>query len=418
MPTVQGSDRPTRLLADLARTTDEVVSTPELTELLATGRPLRVKYGVDCTAPFLHLGHAVNLWMMRRLQEEGHKVVFLLGDVTTQVGDPTGRTDSRPVLTAEEIDANAAAFLDQVSLVLATDPEVFEVRRNSEWFETLTTRDWLTLLSHVTHGQLLARDMFRRRIAAGREIAMHELCYPVLQGYDSFAMNSDLTIVGSDQLFNEMLGRHFQQRLGARPQVVITTRITPGIDGRAKQSKSLGNYVALTDSPREKFGKLMSIPDSLVAGYLEVYTTLPMRVVEDARAAVERGGPAVRDAKLGLAHAVVARYHGEKRAEAEREWFLSAFSDRREPTDVPQVRVDTVSVRVLDLVCLAQPELSRSAARRLVEQNAVRLGDRTHSDPDEVLDAGAGDLLRVGRRRWFRVDWAAGEGRGTGSESE
>lgn len=239
----------------------------------------------------------------------------------------------------------------------------------------------------------------------------------MLQGYDSFAMNSDLTIVGSDQLFNEMLGRHFQQRLGARPQVVITTRITPGIDGRAKQSKSLGNYVALADSPREKFGKLMSIPDSLVAGYLEVYTTLPMRVVEDAQAAVERGGPAVRDAKLGLAHAVVARYHGEERAESEREWFLSAFSDRREPTDVPTVSVDTDSLRVLDLVCLAQPELSRSAARRLVEQSAVRIGDRTHSDPDAVVDAGVGDLLRVGRRRWFRVEWAASQGPGTDSRS-
>ncbi|SDR93510.1 tyrosine--tRNA ligase [Actinopolymorpha singaporensis] len=408
------------LLADLARTTDEVVSRPELQALLDSGRPLRIKYGVDCTAPFLHLGHAVNLWMMRRLQDAGHTVVFLLGDVTTQVGDPTGRTETRPVLPCAEIEANAGAFLEQAGMVLRTEPEVFEVRRNSEWYDTLTTRDWLTLLSHVTHGQLMARDMFRRRVAEGREIAMHELVYPVLQGYDSWAMRSDLTIVGSDQLFNEMLGRHYQQRLGGKPQVVITTRITPGIDGRAKQSKSLGNYVALTDPPREKFGKLMSIPDALVPSYLEVYTTVPMARVDQARQAVERGGREVRDAKLGLAEAVVARYHGAERAAAEREWFSSTFSARHEPTDVPVLPVapgradgaDSAGgggLTVWDLVCLAQPDLSRSAARRLVDQGGVRLDERVLADVDEVLPAGTGEgaLLRIGRRRWFRLTWNA-----------
>ncbi|GAA2757348.1 tyrosine--tRNA ligase [Actinopolymorpha rutila] len=399
------------LLADLARTTDEVVSRPELEALLDSGRPLRIKYGVDCTAPFLHLGHAVNLWMMRRLQDAGHTVVFLLGDVTTQVGDPTGRAETRPVLPRAAIEANAAAFLEQAGMVLRTEPEVFEVRRNSEWYDTLTTRDWLTLLSHVTHGQLMARDMFRRRVAEGRDIAMHELVYPVLQGYDSWAMRSDLTIVGSDQLFNEMLGRHYQQRLGGKAQVVITTRITPGIDGRAKQSKSLGNYVALTDPPREKFGKLMSIPDALVPGYLEVYTTVPMSVAEQARPAVERGGREVRDAKLGLAEAVVARYHGADRAAAERQWFRSTFSARHEPTDVPVLSVATETdwLTVWDLVCLAQPDLSRSAARRLVDQGGVRLDDRVLADVDQVLPAGTGEgaLLRIGRRRWFRLAWNA-----------
>src|SRR4051812_21174701 len=257
-----------RLLADLARTTDQIFSADELAGLLSSGRPLRIKYGVDCTAPFLHIGHAVNLWMMRRLQEEGHKVVFLLGDVTSAVGDPTGRSTTRPVLSAAEIDANARAFVEQVGLVLHTDPAVFEIRRNSEWYSTMDTAGLLGLLAQVTHAQLMARDMFRRRLADGADIAMHELCYPVLQGYDSLALDADLTIVGSDQLFNEMLGRHYQQRAGRRPQVVITTKITAGIDGRAKQSKSLGNFIALTDSPREQFGKAMSLPDALVADYM------------------------------------------------------------------------------------------------------------------------------------------------------
>ncbi|WP_020574645.1 tyrosine--tRNA ligase [Actinopolymorpha alba] len=402
-------DAAAHLFADLARTTDQVVGASELSALLAGGRPLRVKYGVDCTAPFLHLGHAVNLWLMRRLQDAGHKVVFLLGDVTTQVGDPTGRSESRPVLPPEEIERNAAAFVEQVGLVLRTDPAVFEVRRNSEWYAGLTTTGMLELLSHVTHAQLLARDMFRRRIAAGREIAMHELCYPVLQGYDSYAVRSDLTIVGSDQLFNEMLGRHYQQRLGAPPQVVITTKITPGTDGREKQSKSLGNYVALTDPPREKFGKLTRLPDTLTPEYLEVYTTLPDAMVEDARQALERGGRAVRDAKLGLAHAVVARYHGAERADEEREWFLATFSERREPTDVPDLVLTTPRVTVLDLVCRARPSASRSAARRLVLENAVRLGERVLSDPDGVLEPVDGELLRVGRRGFFRLRTAGAE---------
>lgn len=261
----------------LRRTTDTIVGADDLRERLASGRQLRIKYGVDCTAPDLHLGHAVNLWMMRQLQDLGHRVVFLLGDLTTRVGDPTGRSETRPVLTPEQIDANAASFLEQVSLVLRTDPDVFEVRRNSEWYDAMSIAELLGLFGQVTQAQLMSRDMFRERVAAGREIGVHELVYPVLQAYDSFAMRSDLTIVGSDQLFNEQLGRVFQQRLGSPPQVVLTTTITPGIDGRAKQSKSLNNYIGLTDSPRDKFGKLMSIPDELVEAYARVYTELPLR---------------------------------------------------------------------------------------------------------------------------------------------
>jgi len=388
-----------RLLADLARTTDQMFSAPELAELLAGGRPLRIKYGVDCTAPFLHLGHAVNLWMMRRLQEEGHKVVFLLGDVTTAVGDPTGRSATRPVLTPAEIEANAQAFVEQVGIVLSTDPAVFEIRRNSEWYSTMDTAGMLGLLAQVTHAQLMARDMFRRRVADGADIAMHELCYPVLQGYDSLALDADLTIVGSDQLFNEMLGRHYQQKAGRRPQVVITTKITPGIDGRAKQSKSLGNFIALTDSPRDKFGKAMSLPDHLVAEYMLVYTTLP----EDQISAVaQASGVAARDAKLRLAHEVVRRCHGADAADTEREWFLATFADRSEPTGLPVLGVPATA-SVLGLVRLARPELGGNEARRLIREGGVRLGDTVLDDPEREVAVVDGAVLRVGRRRWLRL---------------
>ncbi|NUR89360.1 MAG: tyrosine--tRNA ligase, partial [Nonomuraea sp.] len=325
------------ILNHFARTTQEIVSLDEFRELLDSGRRLRIKYGVDCTAPFLHLGHAVNLWMMRYLQERGHKVVFLLGDMTTRIGDPTGRSHTRPVITADEIERNAKAFQEQVATVLLTDPEVFEVRRNSEWFGAMPVADLIGIFSQVTHAHLVSRDMFRERIAANHEIGLHELCYPVLQGYDSYAMESDVTIVGTDQLFNEMMGRHYQQRFGMKPQVIITSQITPGIDGRAKQSKSLGNYIALIDTPADKFGKSMSISDDLVTQYMRVYTDIPLDEIEQADTALRTGGRGARDAKVMLAKAVVSRYHGNEVAERLAEEFAATFSQGRPPADMEEI---------------------------------------------------------------------------------
>src|SRR5215469_10807507 len=260
----------------LQRTAADVITADELRTKMASGRPLRIKYGVDVTAPFLHLGHAVNLWAMRELQQAGHKVVLLIGDFTTRIGDPTGKSATRPVIPAEQIDRDADEFIAQASRVLLTDPAVLEIRRNSEWWAPMRLESFLGLLSEVTHARLIQRDMFAARIAAGSEIHMHELLYPILQGYDSCELDSDVTIVGTDQLFNELMGRFFAERLGGTPQVIITTEMTPGIDGRAKQSKSLGNYIALSDSPRDMFGKVMKLPDSLIAVYLRVYTLVPL----------------------------------------------------------------------------------------------------------------------------------------------
>ncbi|GAB3839556.1 tyrosine--tRNA ligase [Kribbella italica] len=387
----------------LRRTTDTIVGEADLRTRLESDRPLRIKYGVDCTAPDLHLGHAVNLWMMRGLQDLGHTVVFLLGDLTTRIGDPTGRSETRPMLTPAEIEVNAAAFLEQVSLVLRTDPEVFEVRRNSEWYDAMDVATLLGLFAQVTQAQLMARDMFRSRVAAGREIALHELTYPVLQGYDSFALGSDLTIVGSDQLFNEQLGRHFQQRLGAEPQVVITSTITPGLDGGPKQSKSLNNYVALTDSPRDKFGKLMSLPDELVETYARVYTELPLDAVAALGSAAAVGGPAARDAKLRLAAAVVTRYHGAGTARAELDAFQRVFSQRAEPADLPEVVIDSTTLPALELLVAVRPDVSKSELRRLLRQGAVSVDGTRLTDSEQLVDVQAGAVVRTGRRTWHRV---------------
>ena len=396
------------ILDRLGRTADRIVGLDDLVARLDNGTPLRIKFGVDCTAPDLHIGHAVNLWMMRYLQDLGHAVVFVLGDVTTRIGDPTGRSQTRPMLPPEQIDANAARYLDQVSLVLRTDPAVLEIRRNSEWYAAMDVADLIGVFMHITHAQLTARDMFRDRIAAGREIGLHELIYPVLQAYDSVAVQSDLTIVGSDQLFNEALGRQLQQRVGSRPQTVITSRITPGLDGGPKQSKSLGNYVALTDPPDEKFGKLMSLPDELVGEYALIYTDLPMTDVRRLGGAADGGGGAgARDAKLAMAEAVVARYHGTVAATKSRSSFLRVFSDRSEPDEMSSLLVGE-RLSALALVRAARPDASNGAIRRLIEQGAVSLGGMLLGDPAGVVSVRTGDVLRIGRRSWHRLQVGGG----------
>jgi len=392
------------ILRHLSRNVDTIIGEADLVERLESGRPLRIKYGVDCTAPDMHIGHAVNLWMMRYLQDLGHRVAFLLGDLTTQIGDPTGKSSTRPVLDAEAIEANAAAFLDQVSMVLSTDPDVFEVRRNSEWFGPMPAAELLGLFSMVTHAQLMARDMFRDRIEQDREIALHELTYPVLQGYDSVALQSDLTIVGSDQLFNEMMGRHYQERMGVPPQVLITTTITPGLDGGPKQSKSLSNYVALTDTPENKFGKIMSLSDDLIGTFTRAYTDLDMDDVQALSVAAAEGGKHARDAKLRLAGAIVARYHGEEEALRQSDGFRRIFSDGGQPDDLPGLSLDDRRLTVHDLLARAEPKLTNGERRRLVAQGGVRINGVKLARSDEWVEPRAGTILRIGKRRWHRIE--------------
>ncbi len=394
------------VLAAFARTTEQTYSPDELRALLDAGRQLRIKYGVDVTAPYLHIGHAVNLWMMRRLQDLGHRVLFLIGDFTTRIGDPTGRNKARPVIPPEEIEANAQQFIAQARMVLRfDDPNLLEIRRNSEWYDAMPASELLRLLALVTHGRLIARDMFQARIAAGHDIHMHELVYPVLQGYDSWALRSDLTIIGTDQLYNEMLGRFMQERLGQPPQVIITTKITPGLDGKAKQSKSLGNYVGLGHSPRDKYGRLMSLPDALIPDYLRVYTELPLERVAGVAA---RLADAPLACKHAMAHAIVARYHGAAVADAERDWFIATFSRHEAPADMPELWLAAGEpLPAIELVSQQSGATgatrSKSALRRLFAQRAVVCDGRTLTDPDELAIPRDGMVFQVGKRAWFRV---------------
>jgi tyrosyl-tRNA synthetase len=395
-----------RLSPTLQRTAADVITAADLRARLAGGRQLRIKYGVDVTAPFLHIGHGVNLWAMRELQQAGHKVILLIGDFTTRIGDPTGRSATRPVIPAEQIERDAEAFIEQAGRILLTDPAVFEVRRNSEWWSSMRLESFLSVLSEVTHARLIQRDMFAARIADGAEIRMHELLYPVLQGYDSCALESDLTVVGTDQHFNELMGRFLAERLGQPPQVVVTTQMTPGTDGRSKQSKSLGNYIAISDSPRDMFGKSMKLPDHLVTCYLRNYTMVPLAEIDALEGALTAGEVNPMTAKRLLGRELVARYYTADAAAREDDWFGRVFSARSVPDDMPLIRVRDPSATLLDVLGQCQPDQSRTQLRRLITDGSVRLdGQQKLTDPDQRHPVSSGDAIRIGKRRWFRIEF-------------
>lgn len=390
------------ILNSFKRTTDEVFTLEQLKIRLNDPRPMIIKYGVDVTAPQLHIGHAVNLWMMRKLQEYGHKVIFLIGDFTTRIGDPTGESQLRPLVKQEEIEKNTKEFIKQVSMVLLTDPAVFEVRRNSEWMDSMPTGKFVSLLSMITHSRLISRDMFQRRIQTGSEIYMHEMIYPIIQGYDSVALKSDITIIGTDQLFNEMMGRFYQEKFGQSPQIIITTKITPGIDGKEKQRKSLDNYIGLGHSPRDKFGRAMRIPDRLLMEYFEVYTDLDEAQIKEIGESISTNP---MECKYRLAEAIVERYHGKKIAQEERNWFVRTFSQKEVPKDIPTVSIKNSNCTVFELVrqCYDPSKKSNSELRRLIQQGAVSIDGDKECDSNTNVSIRNQAILKVGKRTWFRV---------------
>ena len=392
-----------RLLESFSRTTDDFFSLKEFETLLDSNKKIKIKYGVDVTSPFLHIGHAVNLWMMRDLQDLGHKVIFLIGDFTTQIGDPTGRSNTRPIIPQEEIDKNAEEFIRQAKMVLRfDDPNLLEIRRNSEWFSKYKLSDFLKLLSLVTHARLISRDMFQKRMSNQEDIYLHEMIYPILQGYDSYVLESDLTIIGSDQLFNEMLGRFYQQKFGQNPQVIITTKITQGIDGKAKQSKSLDNYIGLGHSSRDKFGRCMKIPDDLIVDYLSIYTKVSSDDISKVKQNVS-GDP--MKYKKFLAGEIIKRYHSEATALSELEWFENTFSKKITPEDIPVLELDELSWVAMDLVKkYFNSSKSSSEVRRLFQQGAVSVNSKKIPSFDTPVKLDSGDIVKVGKRTWFKVE--------------
>jgi tyrosyl-tRNA synthetase len=388
------------ILDYFSRTVDNIYVLEEFKKLLGSGKQIRVKYGVDVTSSDLHIGHAVNLWMMRYLQDLGHKVVFLVGDFTTRIGDPTGKSKLRPIISSAEIKKGEKEFLKQVNKILKMDKSVFELSHNSKWYDKMKVGDFLSLISMVTHSHLIERDMFRERIKNGREIYVHEMVYPILQGYDSLMVDSDLTIIGSDQLFNEMMGRFFQTKFNKTPQIIITTKITPGLSGKEKQSKSLKNYIGLNHSPRDKFGLTMTLPDNLISEYLKVYTDVSLDEIKK-REDDFKDNP--MEYKIFLAKGIVKRYHSDKVADIEEEWFRSTFQKKKSPTDIPEIGIEIKSYLPTDLLMILKLAKSRSDAGRLIEQGAVEVDGQIINDRKNDIVIKSGFIIRVGKRRFVKI---------------
>src|SRR3989344_1355778 len=383
------------------RGVDRIIGEEALRDALQKKKKLKIKLGIDATAPFLHIGHATTLWKLRALQEYGHKVQLLLGDFTTRIGDPTGRSKTRPVIPQKEIDKNAPRIQAQVKKILIPDKNVLEFRRNSEWFGAMKAGEFMKILSFITHARLIERDMFRERIRKGDEIYMHEFLYPVLQGYDSYMLKSDCTIVGSDQLFNEAMGRFFQEKLGTAPQAIVTLTLLPGLDGKEKMSKSEKNYIAIEDSPREKFGKTMTLPDALVCDYMAIYTDIPLSDIEAWRERVRRGENPMQ-AKLFLACAIVRRYHGEVQAKKEKEHFMSLFSKKEISDGIPAVALAYGDQDGISVVVGTGAVSSRSEARRLITQGAVEVDGEILGSRGRI-EVKQGIVIRVGKKRFYKV---------------
>ncbi|CAB3671856.1 MAG: tyrosine--tRNA ligase [Achromobacter pulmonis] len=365
----------------------------------ATGVPLRIKLGLDPTAPDIHLGHTVVLNKMRQLQDLGHTVIFLIGDFTSTIGDPSGRNSTRPPLTREQIEANAKTYYAQASLVL--DPARTEIRYNSEWCDPLGARGMIQLASRYTVARMMEREDFTKRFKGGIPISVHEFLYPLMQGYDSVALKSDLELGGTDQKFNLLVGRELQKEYGQEPQCILTMPLLVGTDGVEKMSKSKGNYIGISESPDSMFGKLMSISDTLMWRYFEL---LSFRSLEDIAALRQEidGGRNPRDAKVMLAQEIITRFHSAKAADDALAAFEARFRDGAIPQDMPEVSIGGAPVGILKLLREAGLVASGSEGQRNVEQGGVRVnGDRVE---DKSLQLPAGTyVVQVGKRKFARV---------------
>jgi tyrosyl-tRNA synthetase len=389
-------------LQELRRGTDEVLPEDGLEAKLKLGRPLIIKAGFDPTAPDLHIGHTVLINKMRQFQELGHEVVFLIGDFTGMIGDPSGKNATRPPLSAEEIKANAATYEAQIFKIL--DAERTRIEFNSRWMGEVDAAGLIKLASHHTVARMLERDDFNRRYTSGQPISIHEFLYPIVQGYDSVALKADVELGGTDQKFNLLVGRQLQQDYGQEPQIVMTMPLLEGLDGVQKMSKSLGNYIGITDAPGEMFGKIMSVSDDLMWRYFEL---LSFRTIDDINGLRQRvaDGANPRDAKFELALELVERFHGAKAAAGAKEEFVARFQQGAMPEEMPELTLASRdgSLGIAHLLKDASLVSSTSEAFRMIRQGAVRIDGARVEDGSLAMEAGTTHVYQVGKRKFARV---------------
>ncbi len=389
-------------LAVIRRGAHEILIEPDLVGRLEQGKKLRVKAGFDPTAPDLHLGHTVLINKMRQFQELGHEVIFLIGDFTGLIGDPTGKNVTRQALSPDEIQANAKTYEEQVYKIL--DPEKTVVMFNSTWMSKMSSVDMIRLAAKYNVARMLERDDFSKRYKSGQQIAIHEFLYPLVQGYDSVALGADVELGGTDQKFNLLVGRELQKHYGQLPQIAITVPILEGLDGVQKMSKSLGNYVGITEPADEMFGKIMSVSDRSMWRYFELLSFRSLAEIARWRRDVESGALNPRDAKFLLGEELVDRFHGPGAGVAARDEFIRRFQQGALPESIPEVELPSVSSTMsISWVLRDTFSMSTSEARRMIQQGAVRVDNERVSDLDLEMPVGSEHVVRVGKRKFARI---------------
>ncbi len=382
----------------LSQGVDEVIIKKELEQKLASGKKLRVKHGVDPTSKDLHIGHAAVYWKLKEAQDMGHQIIFLIGGFTARFGDPTDKSETRQMRTKDDVEKEAENYINQVGKIL--DLKKTEIRYNSEWYDKMSAEGLLRIMSEFTVARMLERDMFQERMKKGKDIGVHEIIYPILQAYDSVELESDFTIIGTDQKFNELQARPLQKSRGQSPQDVMTVPILVGTDGKEKMSQSLGNHIGLSDPPGEKFGKVMSIPDEAILNYWELAARVPQKKLAEIKKRLD-SDENPRDIKLDLASAVVELYHDKKAAADAKAEFLKIFAEKEKPTDIPEKKMEAKSMKLVDLLVWLEMAASKSEARRLVEQGAVKVGDKVVKDWEAEISPGK--IIQAGKRKFARI---------------
>jgi len=364
------------------------------------GRQLRIKLGLDPTSPDIHLGHTVVLRKMRQFQDLGHKAILIIGDYTARIGDPTGQNATRPILSPEQIDQNAKTYFEQAGKILDTSDEKLEVRYNGEWLEKLTLMELIQIAAKKTIAQMLQRDTFKKRLQANMDVYTHEFLYPLMQGYDSVMIESDVELGGTDQTFNNLVGRDIQKGYGQQLQIVITMPILVGLDGKEKMSKSKGNYIGVTDEPNDMFGKVMSISDDMMENYYTLLTDLPTEKIAEL---VDPGKTHPKEAKVLLGKMIVSQFYGEEAAETAAAEFEKVFARGQLPEEIPEVEMPAEPIAASKLLLACKLVSSGSDAKRMIKQSAASIDGEKLTDPNAEIIPKHGAVIRVGKRKFARL---------------
>lgn len=392
---------PKKIKKLLTRGIVEIIERKSLFKKLRSGKKLRIKYGADPSAPDLHLGHSACLWILKELQDLGHKIIFIVGDFTATIGDPSLRLKARPRLSKKEVEKNAQTYFKQAGKIL--DVKKTEIIRNSQWLSKMNLEDLLKLASKFTVARILERDDFASRFKKGIDIGIHELIYPLMQAYDSIMVRADIELEGSDQKFNMLAGRNLQKKMGQTPQDLIIIPLLLGIDGQKKMSKTFNNYIGITERPEVQYGKIMSIPDELIGDYFELATRVSVKEVEKIKRDLKQKKVNPRDSKARLAREIVSIYHGKKKAERAEKEFNRIFKEKKIPSEIPEIKIKEKALNTLNLLVKIKLASSKSEAKRLILQKGVKIEGRIQEDWKKVIRIKKGMIVQVGKRKFVKI---------------